>query len=62
MGDYVEKSKEIAKEYFIPFIDNFYELGINKHNRTHYFANGDGTHHIATGRRLIAEHIAKELF
>lgn len=59
---FVEKTKEIAKEYHLPYIDNYYSLGINKFNRSVYFSETDGTHPILAGRRLIAAHIAKELF
>ena len=60
--EYIELANEIAKDYHIPFVDNYYELGINKYNRMHYFPSTDGTHHNENGRKLIAEHIAKELF
>ena len=60
--EYVELSKTIAKNYHIPFIDNYYELGINKFNRGYYFPSTDGAHHNKNGRILLAEHIAKELF
>lgn len=60
--EYVELSRTIAKNYHIPFIDNYYELGINKFNRSHYFPSTDGTHHDKEGRVLLAEHIASKLF
>ena len=62
LTDFVEKTKEICKEYHIPCIDNYYELGFNKFNRSRYFSATDGTHPIKEGRRLMAEHIAKHLF
>ena len=62
LTDVVNKEKEVAKEYHLPFIDNYHELGINKINRLKYFPTADGTHPNEVGRRLIAEHIAKELF
>ena len=62
LTDFVEKTKEICKEYHIPCIDNYYELGFNKFNRSRYFSATDGTHPIKEGRRLMAEHIAKYLF
>ena len=58
----VEKAKEIAKEYHIKCIDNYFELGFNKFNRTQYFNANDGTHPNINGRHLIAKHIASELF
>lgn len=62
LSKYIELSREIAKNYHIPFIDNYYDLGINKFNRTRYFNANDGAHHKKEGRILLAEHIAKELF
>ena len=60
--DIVEKAKEIATEYKLPYIDNYYSLGINKFNRGQYFPTTDGAHHNVNGRKLIAAHITKELF
>lgn len=67
LTDFVAKTEEIAKEYHLPFIDNYYGLGFNKFNRTVYFRNSqgavtDGTHPNAVGCRLIAEHMTNELF
>ena len=60
--DIVKKAKEVAEEYKLPYIDNYYSLGINKFNRVQYFPTTDGAHHNVNGRKLIAEHIAKGLF
>ena len=60
--DVVDKEKEVSKEYRIKCIDNYFELGMNKFNRSHYFNANDGTHPNLNGRHLIASHIAKELF
>lgn len=67
LTDFVTKTEEVAKEFHLPFIDNYYGLGFNKFNRTVYFINSqgvvnDGTHPNAVGCRLIAEHMANELF
>ena len=62
LTDYVSKAKEIANEYHLPFIDNYYELGLNKFNRMVYFPATDGTHPNEVGRNLIADHIASKLF
>jgi lysophospholipase L1-like esterase len=56
-----DKEREVAEELHLPFIDN-YNIGINKFNRSHYFPAADGTHQNINGRRLIAEHIANELY
>ena len=60
--DIVEKAKEVAAEYKLPYIDNYHSVGINKFNRTTYFPATDGAHHNINGRKTIAAHIAKELF
>lgn len=61
LADYNAKLKEVAEEYNIPFVDD-YNIGINKFNRSQYFSTTDGTHHQIEGRKLIAEHLAKELY
>jgi lysophospholipase L1-like esterase len=61
LTDFVAKTKEVAKEYHLPYIDN-YDIGMNKYNRSYYFSATDGTHPLTTGCHLIAQHIAKELF
>lgn len=60
--DFVNAGKAVAKEYQVPVIDNYFDLGINKFNRTQYFPSNDGTHHNQNGRDLIAEHIAHVLY
>lgn len=67
LTDFVAKTKEIARAYHLPFIDNYYSLGLNKFNRTVYFSNSqgavtDGTHPNTVGCHLIAENMANELF
>ncbi len=62
LTDYVAKMKEIAQEYHIKCIDNYYELGINKYNRAYWFPSTDGTHHNKLGGMLIAQHMANEIF
>ena len=62
LPQFVEKTKDIAKEYHLPFIDNYYDLGINKFNRTNWFPLNDGTHHNIDGGRLIAKHMVNEMF
>jgi lysophospholipase L1-like esterase len=58
----LEATETVAKEYKLPYIDNYYALGINKFNRGQYFPENDGTHHNLNGRILLADHIAKYLF
>lgn len=61
LPEYNAKLAEVASEYNLPFIDN-YNIGIGKFNRYQYFPVTDGTHHNETGRKLIASHLAKELY
>ena len=58
---YNAKLKEVAEEYNLPYVDD-YNIGIGKFNRYQYFNTNDGTHHKETGRKLIASHLAKELY
>jgi lysophospholipase L1-like esterase len=57
--DFVEAVGMISKAEYVPEIDNHY-IGINAATRTVYTT--DGTHPNESGRRLIARHMAKELF
>lgn len=59
--EYNAKLKEVAEEYNLPYVDD-YNIGIGKHNRSYYFGTTDPAHHLETGRRLIASHLAKELY
>lgn len=61
LTDFVTKTEEVAKEYHLPYINN-YDIGMDKYNRSYYFGATDGTHPLTTGCHLIAQHIAKELF
>ncbi|MBQ5607874.1 MAG: SGNH/GDSL hydrolase family protein [Oscillospiraceae bacterium] len=62
LAEYSTAITEAAKAYNLPVIDNYTELGINKLNRYQYFSMADGTHHIEAGRKLIAKHLAHELW
>ena len=62
LTDFVEAVKTVSKAYHVKSIDNYYDLGINQYNRSHWFPTGDGTHHNKDGGVLIAQHIATELF
>lgn len=61
LTDFVTKTKEVAEEYHVPYIDN-YNIGMNKYNRSVYFSSTDGTHPILAGCDLMAANIAKKLF
>jgi lysophospholipase L1-like esterase len=62
LTDFVAKTQTISRTYHVKSIDNYYDLGINKFNRTHWFPSNDGTHHNADGGMLIAQHMANEMF
>lgn len=62
LPEFVSKVIEIAKDYKLPCIDDYYSLGANKNTRLEFFDSTDGTHPNADGRRKIAEHIAAESF
>lgn len=62
LTDFVAKTEEIAREYHLPYIDNYYGLGFNKFNRSAYFSETDGTHPLPAGCKRIAENVAKKLF
>lgn len=59
---YTNGMKSVGSEYNLTVIDNSTVLGINKFNRSNYFSSSDGTHPNEKGRRLIARHIAKNIF
>lgn len=63
LTDFVEKTIEVAEKYNVSCINN-YAIGMNKLTRTYYYPTDpiDGTHPNPTGNKLIAAHIAKELF
>lgn len=60
--DFVKATADIAEEYGISYIDNYYGPRINKENRYNYFYESDGTHHKAEGKLRLAEHIVKCIF
>ncbi len=61
LTDFVDKTKEIADEYGLFYIDNYKNSGINRETRHLCFDGVDTTHPIEYGRRLVAENISKEL-
>ena len=62
LADVIAKEAQVAKEYHLPFIDNYDALGINRVNRYNFFTIADGAHPNTEGLRRIAQHIAKALF
>lgn len=56
LENYVELELEIAREYGLPCIDNFHNMGINSENVDEY--TEDGIHLNEKGRRLLAEALA----
>lgn len=62
LQEYVESLICVAKEYNLPVIDSYHDLGINKVNAKAFLE--DGTHHNAAGRerlgRLIGAHLAAQ--
>jgi len=62
LTDFVEAVQTVSKAYHVKSIDNYYDLGIDKYNRSHWFPVNDGTHHNRDGGMLIAQHMANEMF
>ena len=58
---FIEEIKDIAKEYQLPCIDDYYTLGANRFTKSAFFDATDGVHPNANGREKIAEHIASQL-
>ncbi len=61
LSEFASKTKEIAEEYGLYYIDNYNKSGINKETKELCFSNSDSTHPIEYGRKLIAENLAREL-
>lgn len=55
--NYVEAELQVAKEYGIPIVDNFHNLGINSDNIDEYAI--DGIHLNEKGRQLLANALAE---
>lgn len=59
---YTSKFEEVAKKYRLPYIDNYYELGINSFNRLNYLAvESDRVTLNTAGKEKIARNIVKKL-
>lgn len=61
LRDFIKKTREIADEYSLFYIDNYTGSGINKETRDLCFSETDGSHPLPYGRKLIAENMAKDL-
>jgi lysophospholipase L1-like esterase len=59
--EFVQGAIDIAKEYHVPALDNYYDLGFNKINRNYYFPVDDGIHPNPLGRKRIGEKVASAL-
>ena len=51
--------RDVAKEYNLPVIDGYYELGINKVNASTFLL--DGTHHNAVGRKRFGQFMGSKI-
>lgn len=58
---FVEKCIEIGKEYHIPVVNPYDEMGINKYNYSIWFRENDGTHPSSNGKKLLAKQIVKTI-
>ncbi|MDF2510475.1 MAG: hypothetical protein K0S04_341 [Herbinix sp.] len=61
LDKFVDEAKIISKEFKIPALDLYNELGINRYNRLYYIDTADGTHHNENGKVRISEIIASAL-
>lgn len=60
--DFVHAAETVAAEYHVQFVNNYNNLGIGRANRHYYFSKTDSVHPNENGRRLIARHIAHEMY
>lgn len=58
LPDFCIALRNVSAEYGFKCIDNYYELGFNKLNRTLYYRENDGTHPSVEGRKRIARNLA----
>lgn len=61
LTDYVDKCSDVCKEYHIPYVDMYYNLGFNQYSYSAYFSDVDSTHPIQVGRWLMADRISGQL-
>ncbi|MFV0577716.1 MAG: SGNH/GDSL hydrolase family protein [Fusobacterium ulcerans] len=58
---FVAATTNVAMEFKTPYLDQYFELGINKYNRLEYFSKSDGTHPNYKGRLKMSEKIVEAL-
>lgn len=61
LKDFIDKMKEIAKDYGLHCIDNYRDSGINAESRSYCFSATDSSHPLEPGRRMVAKNMAREL-
>ncbi len=61
LEDFLNKTKEIANDYGLHYIDNYNNSGINAKTWNLCFTYPDGAHPLEFGRKLLADNISKEL-
>ena len=61
LPEFVEQTKMVAKEYHVPYVDNYYGLGINKFNKELYFDGDDTTHPNYIGNDKLGSRIGNYL-
>ena len=59
LTDFIDALADTAKEYGIPVLDNYHELGVNKLNVPTFIE--DGAHHNETGRARLGYYIASKI-
>lgn len=59
LPEFIEALRGIAKDFNLPVIDSYYELGINRYNCETFFT--DGTHHNETGRERFGTFIGSKI-
>lgn len=59
--DYITATLDVANEYHLPFVNPYYELGINKFNYNMWFTTNDGVHPNEKGQELLAKLISRTI-
>lgn len=61
LRDFYDAVLDVTDRYNVQSIDNFH-IGMSRYNRNYYWTSPDYTHPNLNGRKLIAHHIAHELY